>query len=197
VIRVKKLVFVQSGTFHDGDVYVASPMGTLSYQIRAVLPTVYHWKVFPGGVTNCSVDRYEAAVAACQAHYESMVLSQIDVEPLAFTAQSESEDVKVWCATYCSVEYKIRQCGKMWDWQYHNYENDVALFLPAKSYEDAVEKCNKSWRQVVLSGVYSSLWTMEAYERDGVPKLFAEIRRLRDENERLESLMAEYDELPE
>jgi hypothetical protein len=48
-----------------------------------------------------------------------------------------------------------------------------------------------------VSGVYSSLWTMEAYERDGVPKLFAEIRRLRDENERLESLMAEYDELPE
>lgn len=36
-----------------------------------------------------------------------------------------------------------------------------------------------------------------ANARDDVPKLVAEVRRLRDENEQLETLMAEYDELPE
>lgn len=160
MIRVKNLEFVKAGVFHEGVVYVASPMNTLSYQIRAVLPTVYHWQAFPGGVTNCSVESYDLAVAACQAHYDALILSQIEVEPLVFTTisggneQGHAEPLPghVFTIRYWDANWVDHILPSTWLWHYQPPDGKVYTNIKADTYDDAVAKCNAEWRQVVLSG---------------------------------------------
>lgn len=146
MIRVKNLEF--SGI----DVHEARPIPGLVYEIQVLTPGWVKWWCHGEYRASREVGSYDSAVAACQAHYDAIILSQIEVEPLVFAVQHEFDDVKVWCATYGRHEFKIRCRGDAWDYQYHDCENDVVAIRPAESYADAAAKCNAKWRQVVLSG---------------------------------------------
>lgn len=71
---------------------------------------------------------------------------------MSTTTSNEYDDVKVWWSTYDCHAFKIRNRGNAWDYQYHDYENDVVAIRPAESYADAAAKCNAKWRQLVIPG---------------------------------------------
>lgn len=96
MIRVKKLEFEQQDW--DRRVYIAKPVAEWMYIVQSYEPkyptTVWQWRTSDTLKLSDDVGSYEAAVAACQAHYDAMILTQIEVEPLAFAVQHEYDDVK-------------------------------------------------------------------------------------------------------
>jgi hypothetical protein len=160
MIRVKKLAFeLIADNSHEGKTWFAEGVQGDCYTIRGILPTVYRWCSHYGKTTSASVENYEQAVAECQAHYESMVLSQIEVEPLVFTTISGGNEQRhaeplpghVFTIRYWNANWVDHILPSTWLWHYQPPDGIVYTNTKADTYEDAVAKCNARWRHVVLS----------------------------------------------